>query len=69
MKKIAARIAAALAAVALATPALACDYMKTNTTTSASKKPAVASKSSATQEKGAAKVKAAPESKPVSAAN
>jgi hypothetical protein len=69
MKKLAVRIATVLAATALAMPALACDGMKTTTATSASKKPAVASRANANQEKGAAKAKPASEAKPASAAN
>jgi predicted secreted protein len=67
MKKVAVRIAAVLAAAGLAVPALACDYMK-STTTSASKKPAVA-KASTAKEKAAAKAKPASEAKPATAAN
>ena len=69
MKKLAVRLAAVLVVAALAAPALACDDMKATTVTSASKKPAVASKGNATQEKGGAKTKPTPDTKPASAPN
>jgi hypothetical protein len=69
MKKLALRFVAVLAVAALAAPAFACDYMKNTTVTTASKKPAVASKGNATQEKGSAKAKPTSDTKPATAPN
>jgi len=66
MRKIASRLAAGLALVLLATPALACEGMKNTTASEKSAKPAVASTSKGEATKAAPSAEAA---KPATAAN